>query len=118
MLNVGRIEIYDIIHATGRNVIKQVERKIAVRINDAHSMTRFDVFEDHIAKQCRLARTAFADDVEMLSSVGAQNTEGLASAPDFAIAENCDCIMFQSEAPIRIRHTLCLTSRRGNGDSI
>ena len=57
-------------------MVKKVRSQIAVRINDADTITRFDVLENQVAKECCLACSALSDGVEMMPPVFRKKNEG------------------------------------------
>lgn len=66
---VCRVEIYNVLNAMTRYVIKQIRSQIAVRINDANAMPGCYVLDDEVVQERRLAGSAFPDGVKMMPPV-------------------------------------------------
>jgi hypothetical protein len=65
-------------------MVEKVVSKVPMRIDNAYASPGLDVLENQIAEQGRLARSAFADSVEMVSPVGMGKREGQFLPPMFA----------------------------------
>ena len=82
MLQVRRIEICHVLDAPARDVVEQIRREIAMRIDDADSMPGTDVLENEIVEKCRLPGAAFPDCVQVMPPVArGQNHGGFLPRP-------------------------------------
>src|ERR1017187_5685316 len=134
--NITRIEIYQVISARGRNVVQQFLGQIAVRVNDAHSMTESNVLDDQIPQERRLAGAGFSDDVDVVALVLDRYAKAPGIAPALAFPNDDAWLVihgsktsrhsFHEESPaclnsFYVESTFtpaeCFgTRRRGNGD--
>ena len=58
------------------NAVEQFFGKVAVRVNEPDAVAGGDVLHDEIAQQRGFARSAFADQIEVVTLVGSRNAEG------------------------------------------
>jgi hypothetical protein len=84
---ITRIEIYQVIRPSRRNVVQQFLSQVAVRVNHPDAMSKSDMLDDHIPQQCGLAGASFADDVDVLPLVGDQYAKRLGITPAFAFPD-------------------------------
>jgi hypothetical protein len=56
-----------------------------VRIDQADAVTGSEMLHDAIAEQWRFFRTRFADEEEMLATIGKRKTKCLLAAPDSCV---------------------------------
>ena len=75
-LKVARMEIDEVIRTARRDAIEQFFGKVAVRVNEPDAVAGGDVLHDEIAQQRGFARSAFADQIEVVTLVGSRNAEG------------------------------------------
>ena len=66
---VARVEIDSLLRPDGRDVIEQLLRQIAMRVDEAHAVALQDELEDEIAQQRGLSRTRFADDISVVACI-------------------------------------------------
>jgi hypothetical protein len=63
VIPIGRIEIDDIVGTPGRNMVKEVLGKIAMRIDDADPAAGLEVLDDEILQERGLARPCLSEAV-------------------------------------------------------
>jgi hypothetical protein len=64
-----------------RDVVQQFFGQVAVRVNDANSVSEHDVLHDQIPHQSGFSSPGFADDIDMLALVHGGNAKRLRLAP-------------------------------------
>jgi hypothetical protein len=80
-VGVGWMEIDHVIRAPAGNVIEEIDGEIAMRIDDPDAMSSFNVLEDEVPEERRLARAGLSEHVQMLTAVGRGKAERLVASP-------------------------------------
>ena len=87
IVQIGWVEIYDIVGSPERDLIQDFFGQIAVGINDPHTVAVFDVLENQIAKKCRFSGAALTDAVHMLPPIGRKKAKGNRLAPGLPVTD-------------------------------
>ena len=90
ILEVGRIEIDDVLNAMRRDVIENLFREITMRIDQPRALATVDVLEEEVSKKRGLAETRLADDIRMLPSIDSAHAEQPGFAPRSCVLR-CTC---------------------------
>src|SRR3989338_6676779 len=69
VLQIARIKIYDILYPFFRNIVQQITRSIAVRINESNSPARLNILDGHIFQKFRLTHSSRSDNINVPSSI-------------------------------------------------
>lgn len=93
MLEVGRVEVDDILDAARGNFIEQVDREVPVRIDQTGAPSGVDVLEEKVAKQGRFACAGLADGVGVLPAILRMQPEELLPSPGEAVADEGEFIV-------------------------
>ncbi len=72
----GGIEVRHVLDTAARDEVEDVRGEVAMRINDANTVTCFNVLENQIAEQSCFARAGFPNGVEMMPPVFRKKNEG------------------------------------------
>jgi len=92
VVEIGGVEIYDVIRSPGRDMVEKFIGQIAVRVDDADAFTGFDVLENQIPEKRRFASPGFSDHVDVLTPVGTSKTERFSPAPNISCSRLYDVI--------------------------
>lgn len=102
-LQVGRVEVHEVVGPLRRDVVQDLIREVAVRVDEADAVPEGDVLHDHVMQEGRLAAARLADDVDVLPLVGDEDAESLGPAPALALP---DCDLAVAHGPGTSRHPL------------
>jgi hypothetical protein len=61
ILEIGRVEVGDIVRSVRRDAVEKLFRHIPVRIDEAHTPPLMDVLEDQVPKESGFARAGLVD---------------------------------------------------------
>ena len=72
---VAGVKIDGLLRAVRRDVIEQLLRQIAMRVDETNAMALQDELEDEIAQQCGLSRARLADHIGVVAGIRHLKTE-------------------------------------------
>ena len=68
---IGRIEVHNVVGTARGDKIEQLRSEITMGINHSNAFTGLNVLNDQVPEEGRLAGTGLADEIEMMTPVGA-----------------------------------------------
>src|SRR3989338_2009064 len=68
-IEIGRIEVNDIVHAVVRDVAQYLLHRLTVRIDERYTVTSQNVLHDHVLDHRGFSHSGLADDVHVPSSI-------------------------------------------------
>ncbi len=91
-VGIGRIEINNIVGTLGRNALQNIDRVVAMRIDDRKTVWAKDVADGQQLQKTGLTDTGLSDDVQVPPPVGARQAEHGVAAAEVGVADGADVV--------------------------